>query len=138
MEKIHERGRMKQQQDVLIIDFGSQYVQLIARRIRENKVHSVVVPPDISLSEIKEMNPRGIIFSGGPSSVYDKGAPTFDKKVLSLGIPILGICYGMQLAGKLSGGTIRKSGKENMVARSLNLTEEIHSSKGYPQKASRG
>ncbi len=102
---------MSQQQDVLIIDFGSQYVQLIARRIRENKVHSVVVPPGISINKIKEMNPRGIIFSGGPSSVYDKGAPTFDKKVFSLGIPILGICYGMQLAGKLSGGTIRKSGK---------------------------
>ncbi|MBU1656865.1 MAG: glutamine-hydrolyzing GMP synthase [Candidatus Omnitrophica bacterium] len=102
---------MIQQQDVLIIDFGSQYVQLIARRIRENKVHSVVVPPGISLREIKEVSPRGIILSGGPSSVYDKGAPTFDKGIFTLGIPVLGICYGMQLAGKLAGGTIRKSGK---------------------------
>lgn len=96
---------------VLIIDFGSQYVQLIARRIREHHVHSVVVPPTISVEEIKKMNPYGIIFSGGPSSVYDKGAPTFNKAVLDLGIPMLGICYGMQLIGKLSGGIIRKGGR---------------------------
>lgn len=96
---------------ILIIDFGSQYVQLIARRIRENKVHSIVEPPNISINKIKKINPAGIIFSGGPSSVYDKGAPSFDKKILSLGIPILGICYGMQLVGKLAGGNIIKSGK---------------------------
>ncbi|MBF0252606.1 MAG: glutamine-hydrolyzing GMP synthase [Candidatus Omnitrophica bacterium] len=96
---------------ILIVDFGSQYVQLIARRIREHKVHSKVVPPNIKLSEVKKLNPKGIIFSGGPSSVYDKGAPSYDKNILDLGIPILGICYGMQLIGKLSGGTIRKSGK---------------------------
>ena len=98
-------------ENVLVIDFGSQYVQLIARRIREHHVHSVVASPKISLKKIKEMNPRGIIFSGGPSSVYDKGAPTFDKRILDLGIPVLGICYGMQLVGKLAGGKITKSGK---------------------------
>ena len=96
---------------VLVVDFGSQYVQLIARRIRESKVHSLVVPPSISVEEIKKLNPYGIIFSGGPNSVYEKGAPTFSKKVLELGIPILGICYGMQLVGKLAGGKIKKSGK---------------------------
>lgn len=101
---IHKEG-------ILIIDFGSQYVQLIARRIRENHVHSIVVPPSISVKKIKEINPCGIIFSGGPSSVYDKGAPKFDAKVLDLGIPVLGICYGMQLIGKLLKGHIRKSGK---------------------------
>ncbi|MFH1878663.1 MAG: glutamine-hydrolyzing GMP synthase [Candidatus Omnitrophota bacterium] len=96
---------------ILVIDFGSQYVQLIARRIRENKVHSIVEPPTISIEKIKEINPCGIIFSGGPSSVYDKGAPSFSPEVLDLGIPVLGICYGMQLIGKLAGGKIRKSGK---------------------------
>ena len=101
---------MKKKEDILVIDFGSQYVQLIARRIREHRVHSLVVPPKISIKKIKEINPAGIIFSGGPSSVYDKGAPKFDKKILDLDIPILGICYGMQLIGKLAGGNIRKSG----------------------------
>ncbi len=99
------------QEGILVIDYGSQYVQLIARRIRENKVHSVVESPSVSIKRIKEIAPRGIIFSGGPSSVYDKGAPGFDKRVLELGIPVLGICYGMQLIGKLAGGNIRKSGK---------------------------
>jgi len=99
------------EEGILVIDFGSQYVQLIARRIRENRVHSLVVPPDIPLEKIKQMNPRGIVFSGGPSSVYDKGSPKIDPGVLELGIPVLGICYGMQLIGKLSGGKILKSGK---------------------------
>jgi GMP synthase (glutamine-hydrolysing) len=96
---------------ILVIDFGSQYVQLIARRIRENSVHSVVESPKITLKRIKEINPAGIIFSGGPSSVYDNGAPVFDKRILELGIPVMGICYGMQLIGKLAGGTITKGGR---------------------------
>ncbi len=94
-----------------MIDFGSQYVQLIARRIRENRVHSIVEPPTISAAKIKKINPSGLIFSGGPSSVYDRGAPGFDPGIFDLGIPILGICYGMQVVGKLAGGRIRKSGK---------------------------
>ncbi len=96
---------------ILIIDFGSQYVQLIARRIREQRVHSIVEPPTISIKKIKEINPSGIIFSGGPSSVYDKGAPSFDKRVFDLGVPVLGICYGMQFIGKSMKGNIIKSGK---------------------------
>jgi len=96
---------------ILVIDFGSQYVQLIARRIREKGVHSIVAPPTISIERIKRINPCGIIFSGGPSSVYDKGAPSFDERIFDLGVPILGICYGMQLIGKLAGGRIKKSGK---------------------------
>ncbi|MDD5634469.1 MAG: glutamine-hydrolyzing GMP synthase [Candidatus Omnitrophica bacterium] len=105
---------MKQKNDregILIIDFGSQYVQLIARRIRENNVHSIVESPQVTIDRIKKINPSGIIFSGGPSSVYDAGAPTFDERVFELGVPILGICYGMQLVGKLLGGRIKKSGK---------------------------
>ncbi|MBF0217708.1 MAG: glutamine-hydrolyzing GMP synthase [Candidatus Omnitrophica bacterium] len=96
---------------ILIIDFGSQYVQLIARRIRESKVHSVVFPPDITISKIRDLAPRGIIFSGGPSSVYDKGAPSVDPAILGLGIPVLGICYGMQLIGRILGGKVIRSGK---------------------------
>lgn len=99
------------QEGILVIDFGSQYVQLIARRIRENLVHSVVVPPNISLEEVKKFAPCGIILSGGPSSVYDKGAPSVDKRIFDLGIPVLGICYGMQLVGHILGGKIKKSGK---------------------------
>lgn len=109
----------KAPENILVIDFGSQYVQLIARRIREHRVHSVVESPRISLKKIKEMNPKGIIFSGGPSSVYDKGAPSFDKRILDLGIPVLGICYGMQLIGKLAGGRITKSGKREYGSTSV-------------------
>ncbi|MBL7072400.1 MAG: glutamine-hydrolyzing GMP synthase [Candidatus Omnitrophica bacterium] len=96
---------------ILVIDFGSQYVQLIARRIRENSVRSVVESPKVSMDRIKEINPCGIIFSGGPSSVYDEGAPLFDPAIFDLGVPILGICYGMQVIGKIAGGKIKKSGR---------------------------
>jgi len=103
--------RQNNREGILVIDFGSQYVQLIARRIRENSVHSVVRSPAITVKEIKNMNPCGIILSGGPSSVYDKRSPGIDPRILQLGIPVLGICYGMQLIGKLMGGRIKKSGK---------------------------
>lgn len=104
-------AEQSKKEGILVIDFGSQYVQLIARRIRENRVHSIVEPPTVSIKRIREINPHGIIFSGGPSSVYDKGAPVFDKRILDMGIPVLGICYGMQLIGKLAGGRIKKSGE---------------------------
>lgn len=85
------------QEKILVLDFGSQYTQLIARRIRELNVYCEIHPFNRSISFIKEFNPRGIILSGGPASVYDDGAPTFDPQLLALNIPILGICYGMQL-----------------------------------------
>jgi GMP synthase (glutamine-hydrolysing) len=93
---------------VLIIDFGSQYTQLIARRVREHKVYSEIHPP-ISLEQIKKLEPRAIILSGGPSSCYEPGAPTVDAGVFKLGLPILGICYGEQLAVKLLGGDVKAS-----------------------------
>ncbi|MGB2599102.1 MAG: glutamine-hydrolyzing GMP synthase [Candidatus Omnitrophota bacterium] len=102
---------MNKPEGILVIDFGSQYVQLIARRIRENRVRSLVESPSISINKIKKIDPAGIILSGGPSSVYDRHAPTLDPKVLQLGIPVLGICYGMQVIGKITGGNIKKSGK---------------------------
>ncbi len=94
---------------ILIIDFGSQVTQLIARRIREFGVFSEVKNPDITLDAIKKLAPSAIILSGGPASVYEKGAPTIDKKIFELGLPILGICYGEQLICHLLGGKVGKS-----------------------------
>ncbi len=96
-------------QKVLILDFGSQTTQLIARRVREAKVFCEIHPYNIPLDKIKSMDPNGIILSGGPASVYDNGAPTISHEVFELGIPILGICYGMQLSTHLLGGTVEKS-----------------------------
>ncbi|MDH4226153.1 MAG: glutamine-hydrolyzing GMP synthase [Deltaproteobacteria bacterium] len=94
---------------ILILDFGSQYTQLIARRVRESKVYCEIHPCTVSMAFIRSFAPGGIILSGGPSSVHDKGAPMVSKEVFNLGVPVLGICYGMQLAGKLFGGKIKKS-----------------------------
>jgi GMP synthase (glutamine-hydrolysing) len=90
-----------------ILDFGSQYAQLIARRVREAGVYSELVRPDISLDDLKKLNPRGIILSGGPSSVYEPNAPRCDPKIFDLGVPILGICYGMQLGVDILGGLVK-------------------------------
>lgn len=97
---------MTHKQLVLILDFGSQYTQLIARRVREQKVYSEIHPFNISLDRIRALQPTGIILSGGPSSVYDDGAPRISPELYSLGIPILGICYGVQLTSLLLGGKV--------------------------------
>tara|TARA_Y100000590_G_scaffold354012_1_gene407179 strand:+ start:1349 stop:2896 length:1548 start_codon:yes stop_codon:yes gene_type:complete len=91
---------------ILILDFGSQYTQLIARRIREEKVYSEIHPPTQSIDWIREWGPKGIILSGGPSSVYDEGIPTTDPDLLKLGVPVLGICYGMQLIAQIEGADV--------------------------------
>ena len=96
---------------ILILDFGGQYNQLIARRVRECNVYSEVVPYNISLEKIKEKNPKGIIFTGGPSSVYGKDAPRCAEGLFDLGIPVLGICYGMQLMTYSLGGKVAKAEK---------------------------
>ena len=88
---------MQQHQTVLVLDFGGQYNQLIARRIRENNVYCELVPHTIALDEIKKIAPIGIVFTGGPNSVYEADAPDIDDGIFALGIPILGICYGQQL-----------------------------------------
>ena len=91
---------------ILILDFGSQYTQLIARRIREEQVYSEIHPPTRSLNWIREWSPKGIILSGGPASVYDEGVPTLDVELLHMGVPVLGICYGMQIIAQLEGSEV--------------------------------
>src|SRR5207302_6369930 len=92
---------------VLILDFGAQYGQLIARRVRDLNVFCQLVRHDLPAARIAELKPRGLIFSGGPSSVYAPGAPHCDPALFDLGIPVLGICYGMQLACHLLGGAVK-------------------------------
>ncbi|OFW34437.1 MAG: glutamine-hydrolyzing GMP synthase [Acidobacteria bacterium RIFCSPLOWO2_12_FULL_60_22] len=92
---------------IVILDFGAQYSQLIARRIREHHVHSVIVPYNISTEALRKLAPEGIILSGGPSSVFDEGAPHSDPAILEMGVPVLGICYGLQLIAQQMGGQVR-------------------------------
>ena len=107
---------------ILILDFGSQYTQVIARRVRELQVYSEVVPFKISITEIKKLKPNGIILSGGPASVYDKGAPQIDKKIFSLGIPVLGICYGLMQMAHHRGGQVVFTGRREYGAGMLQIT----------------
>lgn len=111
---------MQHKELILILDFGSQYTQLIARRIREINVYSEIHPHTLPLEKIKLLNPVGIILSGGPMSVYDDGAPEINEEIFDLGIPILGICYGLQLIANNFGGKIepaedREYGKANII-----------------------
>ena len=91
---------------ILVLDFGGQYNQLIARCVRECNVYAEVHPYTMSLDEIRQMNPKGIIFTGGPNSVYDESSPHYDRAIFELGIPILGICYGSQLMAYMLGGEV--------------------------------
>ena len=97
---------MKHKEIILILDFGSQYTQLIARRIREIGVHSEIHPFSVEIELIRALNPKGIILSGSPSSVYEADAPLVSTQLFELGVPILGICYGFQLIGHLLGGKV--------------------------------
>ncbi|MBI5755323.1 MAG: glutamine-hydrolyzing GMP synthase, partial [Nitrospirae bacterium] len=96
---------------ILVLDFGSQYTQLIARRVREAKVYSEIMPFNATLSKIKKFHPKGIILSGGPSSVYQQGAPICSRKIFDMNIPVLGICYGMQLMTHIFGGKVGRAQK---------------------------
>ena len=131
----------KQNAGVLVVDFGAQYAQLIARRVREASVYSEIVPSHISVAEVKEKNPEAIILSGGPSSVYSDGAPTFDSDILKLGIPVFGICYGFQVmanaleevvtkTGKSEFGRTKLSAKESKLFKSIPLSQLVWMSHG--------
>jgi len=118
---------------IAVLDFGSQYSQLIARRVRENQVYSKIVPFNVSPEELKKENVRGIILSGGPSNVYAKNAPFCDKKIFELGVPVLGICFGMQLIGHLLEGEVAKSRKREFGRAELILDDTCDLFKGLPE-----
>jgi GMP synthase (glutamine-hydrolysing) len=107
---------------ILILDFGSQYTQLIARRVREQKVYSEIHPFNLPLSRIRELAPRGIILSGGPSSSYDEGAPRISAELFELGVPVLGICYGAQLTALLLGGKVVPADRREYGRATLKVT----------------
>lgn len=108
---------------ILIIDFGSQYNQLIARRVRESHVYCRIEPPGIDLDLVRKINPEGIILSGGPSSIYEPTSPKMDPAVFELGIPVLGICYGMQFMVDALGGSVKKAGKREYGLAALTITD---------------
>ena len=120
---------------VLIFDFGSQFAQLIARRVREQNVFCQIVRHDLTAERVRELNPKGIILSGGPSSVYDAGAPKCDPAIFELGIPILGICYGMQLACEALGGEVLGAEHREYGRATLNVTEATELFAGYPAES---
>ena len=101
----------KNQELVLVVDFGAQYAQLIARRVRQAQVYSEIVPSSMPIAKMLEKKPKAIILSGGPSRVYEAGAPTLDSKIFEAGIPIFGICYGFQVMAAALGGVVTKTGK---------------------------
>ncbi len=109
---------------ILVLDFGSQYTQLIARRVREQKVYSEIFPFNAPIEKMREFRPKGVILSGGPSSVYDKGAPLPDAEVFRLGVPVLGICYGMQLMAHMLGGKVAKAAKREYGRAGLNVDDD--------------
>ncbi len=130
-------AELKQQESILVLDFGSQYNQLIARRIREMGVYSELKPHTITIEEIKAINPVGLVFSGGPNSVNDEGAFTIDPEIYNLNIPILGICYGMQLmAHQLPGGKVAPANNSSEYGETeMEVTDpEAVLFKGTPKK----
>src|SRR3954454_164656 len=102
----HHAARPVNHQTIVVLDFGSQFTQLIARRLRELSVYCEILPFNTPLATLKAKQPIGLILSGGPSSVDEAGAPHIDKAVLELGVPTLGVCYGMQLMTHMLGGTL--------------------------------
>ena len=122
---------MKTNELILILDFGGQYNQLIARRVRECNVYSEVVPFNISLEKIKEKNPKGIIFTGGPASVYGEDSPKCAEGIFELGIPVLGICYGMQLMTHTLGGKVARADKREYGTIEVKINNESKLFKGF-------
>jgi len=121
-------------QSIVILDFGAQYTQLIARRIREQNVFSVVLPCTASLDEVKSYAPAGIVLSGAPWSVYDKDAPPADARILELGLPVLGICYGLQFMVHTLGGKVRPADKREYGPAEVDVVCDSMLFKGLPKK----
>jgi GMP synthase (glutamine-hydrolysing) len=110
-------------QTVLVVDFGAQYAQLIARRVREAQVFSRIVPYNQALATAKAERPQALIFSGGPASIYADGAPRIDREIFELGIPILGICYGVQLAAFVLDGKVEKQERREYGSAVISVVE---------------
>ncbi len=121
---------------VLVLDFGSQYTQLIARRLRESGIYSEIQPFNISLDDIKRLDPKGIILSGGPKSVYEEGSPKVNRSIFNLGIPILGICYGMQLIATNFGGEVQRAKTREYGKVSIKVADSTDIFKGLPESFS--
>lgn len=120
---------------IIILDFGGQYNQLIARRVRDLNVYCEVLSFDTSLEEIKNKNPKGIIFTGGPNVVTNEGAPTVDKEIFNIGIPILAICYGCQLMGYLNGGNVEKADQKEYGKAELTVNTNSLIFEGFTEKS---
>ena len=110
---------------VLVVDFGAQYAQLIARRVREARVYSEIVPSTMPVEEMLAKNPAAIILSGGPSSVYEEGAPTVDRALFEAGVPVFGMCYGFQLMATALGGTVDDNGAREYGRTPLSWTRSL-------------
>jgi len=119
---------------VFVLDFGAQYSQLIARRVREAGVYCELVPGTAPWAELEARKPAGLILSGGPASVYDDGAPLLDEAVLRSGVPILGICYGMQLIAHHLGGEVAPAGKREYGPAVLSVSQGARLFDGLPEE----
>lgn len=123
---------MESPRPIVVLDFGGQYTQLIARRVREMEVYSVIVPCDTPFDDLAKMSPRAIILSGGPSSVYDPESPTCDDRVFKLNVPILGICYGLQLMAAKMGGKVEPAGRREYGFAQLEIAPTSELLAGFP------
>ena len=124
----------KQNEIIVVLDFGGQYNQLIARRIRDLGVYSELIPFNTPIEKIRELAPKGVVFSGGPSSVYGEGAPHVDPAVYDLGVPILGICYGMQLMAQQLNGKVERSAKREYGKADVDFRENSRLAAGLESK----
>src|SRR5262245_16951040 len=118
---------------IVILDFGSQYTQLIARKVRESNVYCEIHPFSTKWETIKALNPTGVILSGGPSSVYEKGAPKPDKAVIESGLPIFGICYGLQVLAEHFGGKVTPGKKREYGPATIQVTTDNSIFQGLPK-----
>lgn len=119
---------------VLVLDFGSQYAQLIARRVREQNVYCEIVRHDITAEQIKKHRPKGVILSGGPASVYEENAPKCDPAIFTMGIPVLGICYGMQLACEALGGEVQNTSTREFGRAVCKISSDSELFTGFPEE----
>ncbi len=133
LQQQHQERPNSERGGVVVLDFGGQYTQLIARRIREQQVFSSVLPCTTTLDEIRRLEPSGIVLSGGPSSVYDPQAPKCDVNVLALGIPVLGICYGMQWLTHHLGGKVEPAERREYGSAVLNIENTAHKSELFAE-----